>query len=82
MVAKLFTVFNIRRIREVMKNIKIKPKDILSTILILTLISYIIVDINKIRTNKQIVETNYKLIDMQEEVNKEIEEIMKYVKEL
>ena len=65
-----------------MKNIKIKPKDILSTILMFTLISYIIVDIYKIRTNKQIIETNYKLIDMQEEVNKEIEEIMKYVKEL
>lgn len=64
------------------KNIKIKPKDILSTILILTLISYIIVGIYKVRTNKQIIETNYKLIDMQEEVNKEIEEIMKYVKEL
>ncbi|MBS4959039.1 hypothetical protein PMY56_13575 [Clostridium tertium] len=65
-----------------MKNIKIKLNDILSIVLILTLISYIIVDIYKIRTNKNIIETNYKLIDMQEEINKEIEGILKYVKEL
>lgn len=64
------------------KNLKININNIISTTLILTLISYMIVDIYKIRTNRQIIETNYKLIDMQEEVNKEVEEIMKYVKEL
>lgn len=64
------------------KNLKIKINNTISILLILTLISCMIVDLYKIRINKQIIETNYKLIDMQEEINREIEEMMKYVKEL
>ena len=64
------------------KNLKIKINNITSAILIIALIGYVIVDICRIRTNKQIIETNYKIINIQKEINKEIEEIMKYVEEL